>query len=69
MVEHSLERVFHPRSVAVVGVSTQTGGQRGPGFLTGLLDQHYQDHHPLYLVNPRATEINGMPCYRREYSL
>lgn len=59
---HPLDAIFHPRAIAIVGVSAGEGARRG-GFLGGLLDQRYQDAHPLYLVHPRASEIQGIRCY------
>jgi acyl-CoA synthetase (NDP forming) len=59
---HPLDFLFHPRSVAVVGVS---GKQRNWGggemFVQAL--QLLQFPGPIYPVNPRAEEVMGMPCY------
>ncbi len=59
---HSLDFLFHPRSVAVVGVS---GKQRdwggGEMFVQAL--RHMQFSGPIYPVNPRAQEAMGLPCY------
>ncbi|MGB6836070.1 MAG: CoA-binding protein [Dehalococcoidia bacterium] len=59
---HSLDFLFHPRSVAVVGVS---GKQRdwggGEMFVRAL--QFMQFPGPIYPVNPRAQEVMGLPCY------
>lgn len=61
---NDLEPIFHPRSIALVGVSRQTAsGRAGPDFLRGLTDRGFHEHRPLYLVNPGATEIAGLPCY------
>jgi len=60
--EHPLDPVFHPRAVALVGISSSASG-RGASFLHALLDQQYEQRRPLYLVNPRATEIEGLPCF------
>ncbi|MFQ5382128.1 MAG: CoA-binding protein [Dehalococcoidia bacterium] len=61
---HDLETIFHPRSIALVGVSRKTGsGRTGPDFLSGLTRRGFQDEHALYLVNPGATEIAGLPCF------
>lgn len=32
-------------------------------FLNALLEQEYQDGHGLYAVNPKMTEVRGVPCY------
>jgi predicted CoA-binding protein len=61
---HPLEEIFHPRGIAVVGVSASAGGFGGFGgnmFLTAIKGHGYAGG--LYAVNPKATEINGQPCY------
>ena len=45
-----------------IGVSTNPAS-RGADFLHALLDQHYEERRPLYLVNPKATEIRGLRVY------
>jgi acyl-CoA synthetase (NDP forming) len=59
---HPLDYIFHPRSVAVVGVS---GKQRdwggGEMFVRAL--QHMGFPGPIYPINPRAQEVLGLPCY------
>ena len=62
MADHPLDPLFHPRSVALVGMPRDVEA-RGSGFFHALLDQGYPDHHPLYLVNPNATVIAERPCY------
>ena len=63
--DHALDPIFHPRGVAVVGVSTQPGpgGRLGGIFLNALLDLGYEKEHALYAVNPKMTEVRGVPCY------
>ena len=63
--EHPLDAIFRPRGVAVVGVSTQPGpdGRMGGNFLNALLEQGYEQRHSLYAVNPKMTEVRGVPCY------
>jgi len=56
-----LESIFHPRGVAVVGVSATSGGFGGNMFLQALKRQGYAGG--IYAVNPKATEIDGAPCY------
>ncbi|MDA1010995.1 MAG: CoA-binding protein, partial [Chloroflexi bacterium] len=46
----------------MVGASSREG-TRTPGFLGALLDLGYQRGHDLYVVNPRATEVRGVPSY------
>ncbi|MDO9333480.1 MAG: CoA-binding protein [Dehalococcoidales bacterium] len=64
--EPELEAAFNPKSVAIVGVSSQVkrGGPRGPGgasFILSLEQLGYQGH--IYPVNPRAIEILGYKTY------
>ncbi|HYM15452.1 MAG TPA: CoA-binding protein [Dehalococcoidia bacterium] len=56
----SLDFMFHPRSVAVVGASTQ----EGPGSFVSAI-QEIGFRGDLYPVNPKAQEIAGLRCYPR----
>jgi acyl-CoA synthetase (NDP forming) len=59
----SVDVLFHPRSVAVVGVSGQAKGGFsgvGLGFLVALKEFGFE---PLYPVNPKYDEIEGLRCY------
>ncbi len=56
-----LDSMFHPRSVAVVGVSANPTGWGGTGFLTRLLKLEFPGK--LYPVNPKADEIQGLKAY------
>jgi len=60
---HPLDRIFHPRSVAIVGVPSGGGRGMGGGFLSSLLEMKFEENHQLYPVNPKATEIEGLRCY------
>ncbi len=56
----SLDYMFHPDSVAVVGASTQ----EGPGsFVSAIKEMGFDG--ALYPVNPKAEEIAGLKCYAR----
>jgi acyl-CoA synthetase (NDP forming) len=56
----ALDYLFHPRSVAVVGASTQDG----PGsFVAAIKEMGFTGS--LYPVNPKADEIQGLKCYPR----
>ncbi len=56
----ALDYMFHPRSIAVVGASTQ----EGPGsFMTAINEMSFGGQ--LYPVNPKAEEISGLKCYPR----
>ncbi|MBC7248497.1 MAG: CoA-binding protein [Actinobacteria bacterium] len=59
-LKKSLDRIFHPSSVAIAGVSERRDSP-GTLFLRSLLDMGFPgDLHP---VNPRYAEIMGMRCY------
>jgi acyl-CoA synthetase (NDP forming) len=60
VIDH-IDALFHPRSIAIIGAPR--GMKPGAVFLTGLLDQGFPG--PIYLVNPRATEINGLKTYAK----
>jgi acyl-CoA synthetase (NDP forming) len=56
----ALDYMFHPRSIAVVGASTQDG----PGsFITAIKEMSFTGD--LYPVNPKSEEISGLKCYPR----
>lgn len=62
----ALEVAFHPKVVAVVGVSSEArrGAPWGPG--GAMFVRSYEQlgfTGKIYLVNPRATEILGHPTY------
>lgn len=54
-----LDSLFHPRSVAVVGVPR--GAKMGKLFLVALLDQSFKGN--IYPVHPDAEEIDGLKAY------
>ncbi|MBA3029130.1 MAG: hypothetical protein FP816_10020 [Desulfobacteraceae bacterium] len=60
MLNHPLEEILHPGSIAVVGASP-TG--RGGGFVTPLIDQGFKG--PIYPINPKYDEIHGFKAYGR----
>ena len=56
----SLDKLFDPRSIAVVGAS------RRPGSYGCMVLDMLAEHRcplPIYPVNPRETEIGGLACY------
>ena len=58
----SLERLFKPRSVAIVGASSDSRK------LSGRPHQFLTRHHfsgDVYLINPNRRTIGGMECYQR----
>ena len=60
---HPLDYIFHPRSIAVVGISADL-----PKFWMRWLyfDALLRSGYPgqIYLVNPRGGELEGFPIYR-----
>ena len=56
----SLEKLFSPRSIAVVGASNRPNAY-GSMVLDMLIE--HRCPLPVYPVNPRRTEIKGMRCY------
>ena len=59
MAAGKLDRLFNPRSIALVGLPR--GFKAGKVFLYGLLDQGFSG--PIYGVHPAATEIDGVRCW------
>jgi acetyltransferase len=56
----ALQRLFEPRSVAIVGASTKPG-KVGHDILNNMLSSGYQGE--VYPINPHAAEILGRKCY------
>jgi acetyl coenzyme A synthetase (ADP forming)-like protein len=56
----SIERIFRPRSVAVVGASNRAG-TIGNALVRNLLQYEYAG--PVYPVNPRHAVVCSVPCY------
>ncbi len=56
---HPLEELLHPRSIAVAGASGSGG--RGAGFVESLIEFGFEG--PIYPVNPKYPEINGLKAY------
>jgi acyl-CoA synthetase (NDP forming) len=58
----ALDPIFHPRSVAIAGVSTQQPGFAGvgTGFLLSLMELGFP---AIYPVNPKYPEFEGLKCY------
>jgi len=62
--EHPLDPIFHPRSVAIVGVSSREASRGArTSFLASVMDQGFQDHGALYPINPKLDELLGLTCY------
>ena len=58
----ALERLFAPKSVAVIG-ATDREGTVGRTVLQNLLSRAFGG--TVYAVNPRRTEVLGLKCYAR----
>ncbi|GAA1302769.1 acyl-CoA synthetase [Planotetraspora silvatica] len=56
----SMNRIFKPRSVAVIGASGETG-KIGNSVMRNLINGGYRGH--IYPINPKAPEILGLPAY------
>jgi acyl-CoA synthetase (NDP forming) len=57
MPQHDLDFLFHPNSVALVGITTSETWHWTLTFLEGLLEIGFD--RPLYLVNPKGGQIKG----------
>ena len=55
---HTLDRMFHPDSIAVVGASSSASET---GWVRRLLDFGYKG--AIYPINPKANEIQGLKAY------
>jgi acetyltransferase len=60
VLKNQLDKVFYPRSVAVVGASERLDNA-GTLLLRSLIDMGFSG--PLYPVNPRHDELLGLACY------
>ncbi|MGC8810935.1 MAG: acetate--CoA ligase family protein [bacterium] len=60
-------KIFAPQSIAIVGISRTNGGLGGKFFLNNLKRAGFEGR--IYLVNPVAKEIDGLPVYPNIYSL
>ncbi|MEX0781317.1 MAG: CoA-binding protein [Dehalococcoidia bacterium] len=57
-----LDFIFHPRSIAIAGVSAkESGGFGGGGFVSSLQEVGFRG--PIYLIHPSAPAIRGLKCY------
>jgi acyl-CoA synthetase (NDP forming) len=59
--QHSLEFLFHPNSIALVGITTTETWHWTRTFLESLIEIEFD--RPLYLVNPKGGEINSHKVY------
>jgi len=61
-VVEELERIFHPRGVAIVGASNKLGNL-GNFYLQGLIQQGF-DRDKLYVIHPKEREVAGVKAHR-----
>jgi acyl-CoA synthetase (NDP forming) len=61
MRQHDLDFLFHPDSIALVGITTAKTWHWTLTFLEGLLEIGFD--RPLYLVNPKGGELKGHKIY------
>jgi len=59
----NLDAVFHPRSVALVGITTANPHHWTRGFLEGFLALDFPSRGNLYLVNPKGGIVAGHKVY------
>ena len=57
----SLDKIFKPKSIAVVGASTKEG-TIGYVMLNNLLRYNYRGQ--IYPINPKAESICNLKCYK-----
>ncbi len=60
MGDDGLDRIFSPRSIAVVGASRHPG-KIGYELVHNIIINEYKGR--VYPVNPKAEAIHGLPCY------
>ena len=59
-MQNSLEVLFHPQSVAVIGAS-ENPSTYGYFFMDHMLDYGFKGQ--IYPINPKVTEIMGIKAY------
>ena len=60
-VVEQLERIFHPRGLAIIGASSRPGSV-GSFYLSGFIQQGFERDH-LYVVHPGESEVGGVKAY------
>src|SRR3972149_3062909 len=59
-VPHSLDAIFRPRSIAVIGASRDRTSI-GREILHNLIE--YEFPGPIFPVNPKATSVHSLKCF------
>lgn len=67
LMKNDLQLFFNPRHIAIVGVTRAQFGFGGMSFLRKLQEAGFPG--TIYPINPKATEINGLPVYPNLSSL
>jgi len=62
----NLEFLFHPRSIALVGISATNPDHWTHSLLDGLLKMEFPD--PIYPVNFKGGEMHGLKVYQSSIS-
>lgn len=62
-----LESLFHPRSIAVIGVS-EKGMNMGRIILNNIIEKGF-DKQKVYVIKPGSSEIDGVKCFDSVASL
>ena len=60
--DHNLQRLFYPRSVAIVGAGDNPLSVNGRSLMFML---RHRSKARIYPVNPNRDSVQGIPCYRR----
>lgn len=58
----ALDDIFHPRSIAVVGASSEPFSITTKMFLDALIDFRYKG--AIYPINPKFEQVSGLKCYQ-----
>jgi len=66
-VRNDLNPFFRPRHIAIIGVTRSEFSFGGMSFLQKLQEANFPG--TLYCINPKATEIRGLPAYPNLSSL
>jgi acyl-CoA synthetase (NDP forming) len=67
LMKNDLQLFFNPRHIAIVGVTRSQFGFGGMSFLLKLQEAGFPG--TIYPINPKATEIKGLPAYPNLSSL
>lgn len=60
-----MDSFFHPKTIVIYGASSKRG-KSGNNVLRNILNYTKEN---IYLINPKATEILGITCYKRIFDI